>query len=440
VKTQNDSSGSEAGLVKPFRMNVLGGFELRSHAGAIIELPPKKARALLAYLALCEARPQPRDRLASLLWQESSESQARTSLRQALTAIRRALEDGGALLDTDSETVWLKRDAFLVDADLLQQCAGAALSERLREAVELYRGPLLDGFDVRAPAFEDWLRAERERLRHLVTGALAALVEQQMGAVNHGEALFHATRLLALDPLREETHRSVMRIYAAQGRHGQAIEQYRRCREALRLELGVNPVTETEQLYREILEQRRAPAPGSQEPAPEVVAAATSAPTFRPQLRQATVMLVDIDGFTSLAGEADPEDLHALVTRYRAMVRECVENEGGTVTNFIQARVMAVFGVPLARSNDAEHAARAALAIRDETSRLHQVNGKPLAVRLGIASGPLLATREESGFSVSGESVSVAARLMESAPAADPPVACAALRAAGWAQPHFCRA
>ncbi|HUF20974.1 MAG TPA: hypothetical protein VMP00_09475 [Burkholderiales bacterium] len=54
---------------------MLGGFEMWSHSGAPIQLPPKKARALLAYLALCESRPQARDKLAALLWEDSSEHQ-----------------------------------------------------------------------------------------------------------------------------------------------------------------------------------------------------------------------------------------------------------------------------------------------------------------------------------------------------------------------------
>lgn len=399
-------------------MSVLGGFELYSHAGTPIQLPPKKARALLAYLALTEPRPQPRDKLAALLWEDSSDSQARTSLRQALSAIRRSLEAAEALLDADAETVWLKRDGLLIDAEQFQQCAAAASVERLREAVELYRGSLLDGFDIRAPAFEDWLRAERERLRNLAVGALSALVEHQMRAANHGEALLQASRLLALDPLREEAHRAVMRIYAAQGRHAQAIEQYRRCREALRLDLGVNPGPETERLYRDILEQRRAPVSPAREevPPPSAAEAAPPAQTdSRPRLRHAQVLLVDIDGFTTLAGETDPEDLHEFLTRYRQMVRARVQEEGGTVTNYIQARVMAVFGVPVAYGNDAERAVRAALAVRDEVPRLANPSSAPLQVRLGVASGAVLASRDETGLTITGEPVSVAARIMESA-------------------------
>jgi DNA-binding SARP family transcriptional activator len=397
------------------RLSVLGGFDMWSHNGAPIQLPPKKARALLAYLALCESRPQPRDKLAALLWEDSSESQARTSLRQSLTAIRRALPDADTLLDADNEHIVLRRDGLEVDAQAFQQYAAASSPERLREAVDLYRGHLLDGFDVRAPAFEDWLRAERERLRNLAVSVLDALVDHHHDAGQHAEALAVATRLLALDPLREQTHRGVMRIYAAQGRHPQAIEQYRRCREALRLELGVNPDPQTEELYREIVEQRRAPSQPAPEP-PAVEAEHSDARSDTgPQLRHATVFLIDIDGFTAFASETDPEDLHDYLTRYRRMVRTRAQEEGGTVTNYIQARVMAVFGVPVAYGNDAERAVRAAMAIRDEVPRLSNAAGRAFQIRIGVASGAILASQDETGFNITGEPVSVAARIMESA-------------------------
>ncbi|MEX0960527.1 MAG: BTAD domain-containing putative transcriptional regulator [Burkholderiales bacterium] len=402
--------------MNPIRLSVLGGFEMWSPGGAPVQLPPKKARALLAYLALSEFRPQPRDKLAALLWEDSSESQARTSLRQSLTAIRRALPDADSLLDADNEQIVLRRDSLEVDAQAFQQYAAASSAERLREAVELYRGHLLDGFDVRAPAFEDWLRAERERLRNLAVSVLDTLVDHHHVSGSHAEALAAATRLLALDPLREQTHRSVMRIYAAQGRHPQAIEQYRRCREALRLELGVNPDPQTEELYREIVEQRRAPSrPQAVPPTETPAAGGDERSQSGPQLRHATVFLIDIDGFTAFASETDPEDLHDFLTRYRRMVRTRAQEEGGTVTNYIQARVMVVFGVPVAYGNDAERAVRAALSIRDEVPRLSNAAGSAFRIRVGVASGAVLTSQDETGFTITGEPVSVAARIMESA-------------------------
>lgn len=400
-------------------LQVLGGFELLAD-GEPVSLPPKKARALLAYLAVSEGRPQSRDRLAALLWEDADEGQARTSLRQALTSIRKSLSDVGAdVLHAGTETVRLDVSAMDVDALEFARHAQSAEPARRERAAAMYRGHLLDGMDVRAPAFEDWLRAERERLRTLATDALATLIEQNLKADNHGPALAAATQLLALDPLREDVHRDAMRIYVAHGRHAAALEQYRRCREILRLELGVPPEPETERLYREVLQYRHAAAASTDEPQAvaeriEEIQQPVPSPEA-PQLRHATVFLTDISGFTAFAGSADPEDLHDFLLRYRALVRARVRQYGGTVTNYIGSRLMAVFGVPIAHGDDAERAILAAVAIRDSVPKMQNVAGKQLQSQIGVAGGRVLASQDSGGTTLTGGPVSVAARVMEGA-------------------------
>jgi DNA-binding SARP family transcriptional activator len=401
--------------VTPLRLQLLGGFEMLAASGAPVALPPRKARALLAFLALSEGRPQSRDRLAALLWEEADEGQARTSLRQALTAIRKSLLEAGVdALDADTETVRL--DASLIGVDALDFLAQAqtAQGEDRQQCAALYQGHLLDGLDVRAPAFEDWLRAERERLRQVAADTLAALMNERMRAGQHGPALTAATQLLTLDPLREDVHRDAMRIYVAQGRQGAALEQYRRCREVLRLELGVPPEPETEKLYREILQQRHAAAASVEEAVPVPPAAAPSARTAEvPLLRHATVFLIDITGFTAFAGSADPEDLHDFLLRYRELVRARVRQYGGMVTNYIGSRLMAVFGVPIAHGNDAERAILAAMAIRDSVPKMQNAAGRELQGQIGVAGGRVLASQDSGGLTLTGGPVSIAARIME---------------------------
>ncbi|HEX7812570.1 MAG TPA: BTAD domain-containing putative transcriptional regulator [Burkholderiales bacterium] len=402
------------------RLRLLGGFELHAASGEPVSLPPKKARALLAYLALTADRPQSRDRLATLLWEDADEAQARTSLRQALTAIRKSLADVGAdVLSAGTETVRLDTSTMEIDALEFVGHAQSADPGHRELAAGLYRGHLLDGMDVRAPAFEDWLRAERERLRNLVADALAALIDQNLKTDNHGQALAAATQLLALDPLREDVHREAMHIFVAQGRHAAALEQYRRCREILRLELGVPPEPETERLYREILQYRHTAAASTEEPdtAPERLA--ESQPAARaadaPQLRHATVFLTDISGITAFADSADPEDLHDFLLRYRELVRARVRQYGGTVTNYIGSRLMAVFGVPVAHGNDAERAILAAMAIRDSVPKMQNAAGRRLESQIGVAGGRVLASQDDGGTTLTGGPVSVAARIMEGA-------------------------
>jgi tetratricopeptide (TPR) repeat protein len=120
----------------------------------------------------------------------------------------------------------------------------------LQSAVALYRGHFLDGF------YDDWIINERYRLEALFCEALARLMVGQEAWGEHDAALSTALRLLDCDPLREDAHRLAMRAYCRLGQRNAALEQYRRCREIVREELGAEPMVETTELYQAILEGR----------------------------------------------------------------------------------------------------------------------------------------------------------------------------------------
>jgi len=227
------------------QLDLLGGFDLRSDAGVSANPSAKKARALFAYLALNPGKPQSRDKLAALLWEDSSEAQARTSLRQSLTAIRKSLgAEWASSLGADGDTVTLAPQGIAIDVTDFEQLA--TVPGQLEAAVDRYGGDLLDGFHVKASAFEDWLGVERQRLRGLALDTMAKLLAQQTDADQVGAAIDTAARLLRLDPLQENAHRALMSLYAKQGRDALALKQYRACRAALQKELGVSPDPETE--------------------------------------------------------------------------------------------------------------------------------------------------------------------------------------------------
>ena len=133
---------------------------------------------------------------------------------------------------------------------------GEGTPEALEQAVELYRGDLLEGLTLQEPPFEEWLMAERERLRELALEALAGLLAAQRAAGAVEGALQTGLRLIALDPLQEPVHRTLMRLYAQLGRRGSALRQYQLCVGVLQRELGVEPEEETKELYQEILRRR----------------------------------------------------------------------------------------------------------------------------------------------------------------------------------------
>ena len=109
---------------------------------------------------------------------------------------------------------------------------------------------------------------ERERLRELALEALARLLAHQRTSGATARALQTALRLLALDPLQESVHRTLMRLYGQFGRRDAALRQYQECVEVLQRELGVEPEPETKALYQEILRQRPARRWRCRSPAP----------------------------------------------------------------------------------------------------------------------------------------------------------------------------
>ncbi len=238
------------------RIALLGGLEIAGEAAARTTLT-RKARALIAYLALRGARGQSREKLAELLWGNSAEEQARANLRQALSSIRKALNgDGTVYLVTDGDQISLAGPDIDLDVALFERLVAEATPDALKRAATLYKGDLLDGFSLKEGSFEAWARAERERLRHLASDALTKLIAHCDEVGDTERCVETAARLLTLDPLREAAHRILMRAYAAQGRHASALKQFEACRDILKRELGVEPEPETVALYRDIRRQR----------------------------------------------------------------------------------------------------------------------------------------------------------------------------------------
>jgi DNA-binding SARP family transcriptional activator len=383
-------------------LQLFGGFRLVDRNGGEIRIASRKARALLAYLALRKGESQARDRLATLLWDDTDEELARTSLRQALTALRKALpESANAMLRADTESLGLDGSLLDTDVDALRRALTADTRTALQEAIAHYRGDLLEGFDAKSAAFDEWANTERRALRRQVVATLTRLTELCSANGDAEGAVTACSRLVALEPLNEAAHRDLMDLYARRGAYADALRQYRVCRDALRRELDVSPEAATESLYREIMRRRRAGAvasdsndaldPGDIPPrASETPAPVSSVPT----LRDATILVVRLEGLLELEASLDPEDLHALASDFQTRVHGAVREFGGRADRRVGATVMAVFGVPMAYGNEAERAARTALALRDSITAELTTSRPELRLRVGIAQGQVLCSSE----------------------------------------------
>src|SRR5262245_1695274 len=278
-------------------LSLFGAFEARLKSGAAINFPRNKAKALLAYLALRPGQMHARDTLATLLWGEASAERARHSLRQTLFELRNGLPRAAATcLVEEGDTVGLRAAAVDVDVAAFERLAAEGSPEALERAGALYRGVLLEGINVSEPSFEEWLRTERDRLGELAVEALAKLLGQHVRADAVESAVKVCHRLLALDATQEPVHRTLMRLYAEQGRLGAALRQYETCVRILERELDLEPDSETRRLYRELLQtSARSTAPASpprltpslSEPETALVGRVTELATLRERLTEA---------------------------------------------------------------------------------------------------------------------------------------------------------
>ena len=220
-------------------------------------LPPASdARNLLAYLLLHPGRLYPRSVLAALIAPDYAEAQANRALSQALWHIRRCMP---GLMDSEANQVGItSRTKIWVDAlefrSLTERCLTsleqpAVLLTSLRQAVDLYRGDLLEGF------YEEWALIEREFLRESFLQTLEKLVTAYKATLQYQQALNTILRLVSFDSLNEAAHREAMRLYHYLGRPAEALRQFETCREILQREFDLQPSAETSQIAQAIAQR-----------------------------------------------------------------------------------------------------------------------------------------------------------------------------------------
>ncbi len=178
-------------------ISLLGPLAIESE-GRRLGKVPKKARALLAYLATEGSRPISRERLADLLWPYQGSDQARHSLRNCLVELRKALgESNGRHLAAEFASCRLQD--VDVDVERFERLARSSTRSELFAAAELYRGEFLADFAIDSEPFQEWLAAERDRTLDLVCGVLQRLTALQDQAGEHDAAIQSARRLAGLE-------------------------------------------------------------------------------------------------------------------------------------------------------------------------------------------------------------------------------------------------
>ncbi len=224
----------------------------------------REIQALLAYLLLQRHKIHPREVLTDMFWGERNQERARASLNTALWKLKKALEpkgipvgtylkntrQGGVAFNRDSQ-YWLDVEVFEDKVNRILGCPFQAAETShaidLEKALALYKGDLLEGF------YNDWALRERERMRAQYTRSLIYLLEYYGFHRSYDKAISYGQQILDLDPLREEIHREMMRLFVENGQRTLAVRQYETCRNTLAKELGISPVEETQRTYAQIL-------------------------------------------------------------------------------------------------------------------------------------------------------------------------------------------
>jgi DNA-binding SARP family transcriptional activator len=240
-------------------LELLGDFRLRTESGALVTISARKSQAMLAFLAVKPSQLVSRDKMAALLWSSTAPEQARQSLRQTLSTLRRELATVSEQKILVEEGDFLSLDASQVYCDVVEfeSLVTTGTPEALDPATRLYTGDFLDGFQIDEEKFDQWVLAERDRLHRMALRAHAQLVEQLTRSGSTDEAIGVAQRSLRIDALQESTHRTLMRLFLQSGDLLNALQQYDSCARILRRELDIEPDAETRAVHHEIVELRK---------------------------------------------------------------------------------------------------------------------------------------------------------------------------------------
>jgi DNA-binding SARP family transcriptional activator len=255
------------------RVYLFGKFCVRRDEQVLDRFDARKVQELFCYLLLHRDHSLPRETLASILWPDTTTVQSKKSLRQALWQLQSALGShnesvSDRVLLVEPEWIRLNSEAdFWLDIavlenafQLVQKVPGHKLDTQqaqiLQDAVQLYQGPLLEGW------YQDWCLYERERLQSIYLAMLDKLMGYCEVRRDYETGLLYGMRIMCYDRARERTHRRLMRLHYLNGDRAAALRQFEQCAAALEEELNVSASKGTVALHEQILaDQLEEPRP-----------------------------------------------------------------------------------------------------------------------------------------------------------------------------------
>lgn len=294
-----------------FDLRLLGGFEFIHRGTGPLRVPPGRLRALLGRLAFHPGRGQSRGDLAALLWSGRPERAARHSLTQALSELRRIA--GAELFVQDGDQLALASARVACDVEEVRWLTRDGSPQALRRAGELCRGPFLDGIDVDAPEFEEWLRMARAEADDLMVSVHEARLASISVSGDPSQALTIAESLIAIDPLNETAHRARIEAAITRGAANRALKLYWNFRKRLADELGVAPEDETDRVVRAVWPDT------SDRTTDRVVPDTVASKTGRPTVFVAPFQPMSDKGHSRAVADGVTHDLITELARFRSL-------------------------------------------------------------------------------------------------------------------------
>ena len=223
---------------------LLGSFDVR-YDESPLQIPSRPAQSLFAYLALNGNTSHRREKLARMLWPDSSEPTARQNLRHALWRIRKTLPK-------NLETEYIHADDFSIafntsteywlDANTLREAEASNCADELIPILSVYQGELLPGF------YEEWVILEREYLNFVFEHHMARLLATLQSEDRWLDVLDWGERWLSFGQRPEPAYRALMCAHMEKGDMPKVADTYSRCLRSLG-EIGLEPSEQTRKLY-----------------------------------------------------------------------------------------------------------------------------------------------------------------------------------------------
>ena len=258
-------------------IRLFGSLRILDGAGVTIRLPTRKSEALLAYLVASQGELASREVLSDLLWPFSGPDQARASLRQEVSVLRKALGPGHAAnVVSQGDGLAFDQTDGMVDLWQVRNLEANSIAiPASSEALTHYEGPFLGTFRSGSQPYSDWVWAMRQSLEATALKLCTAALQQAIAGGDENSAEQTANHLCRIDPSYEPAHCALIETHLGRGEIHLAKRQLRQCEADLKRLLDAEPSASTQALTRRLEEDPPNSATPATAQAPPLISDAT---------------------------------------------------------------------------------------------------------------------------------------------------------------------